>query len=70
MYCGCGYFIKYKELAYKHRKKCCVTVLKTKKDITAELVFDMANLQLDKIKMKFKCDWVARFGSLNNCPIK
>ena len=70
LYCGCGIFIKHKWSANHHRKTCTAPIIKTKTDIDDELVFDMANIQLDIIEREFKSDWLMRYGTLDNYPLK
>lgn len=70
LYCGCGFFIKYNQIAYHHRKTCTAPIIKTKADIDHELVFEMANIQLDIIEREFKSDWLMRYGTLDNYPLK
>ena len=70
-FCGCGYFIKYKEAKYYHRKKCSLRpTIKTKDSVTIDVVFDLANMRLSEIEDNFRNDWAKRFGSVTNCPIK
>ena len=71
MYCGCRTFLKNKLSAHRHRKTCKEgPAIRDKKAVTEELVFEMANLKLDKIQGDFKNDWFARFGTLDNFPLK
>ena len=70
-YCGCGFFVRSRNAGYKHRRKCSIhAAVKTKALVTTELVFDMANMQIDQIENNFRSAWKERFGSVTNCPIK
>ena len=71
--CACGKFLKDKHATYYHRKNCTlsdVLVMKTKVDITKEIAFDIGNMRLNNIERSFKNDWLARFGTLDNFPLK
>ena len=70
LYCGCGFFIKCSRIACHHRKTCTAPIIKTKTDIDHELVFDIPNIQLDIIERKLKSDWLMRYGTLDNYPLK